>query len=84
MVCGKGEDEKQIQEYVVDKKLQNKVKLLGYKPELYSIMADSDLLVLPSWHEGMPNVLVESLAIGLPCILSDIPAHKDILGSEFS
>ena len=81
LVCGKGEDEKQIEEYVVNNNLQNKVKMLGYKTELYSIMADSDLLVLPSWYEGMPNVLVESLAIGLPCILSDIPAHKDIVGS---
>lgn len=80
-VCGKGEDEKQFKEYIISKNLGRKVKMLGYTSDLYAIMADSDLLVLPSWYEGMPNVLVESLAIGLPCVLSDIPQHKDIVGS---
>ena len=80
-VCGKGEDEKQIEEYLISENLHSKVKMLGFKSDLYTVMEDSDLLVLPSWYEGMPNVLVESLKIGLPCILSDIPAHKDIVGS---
>ena len=38
------------------------------------------MLVLPSWFEGMPNVLLEALYIGLPCIVSDISAHRDIIG----
>src|SRR5207249_11127907 len=40
-----------------------------------------DMLVLPSWSEGMPNVLLEALAIGLPCVVSDIPAHRNIIGT---
>ena len=28
----------------------------------------------------MPNVLLEALCIGLPCIVSDIPSHRDIIG----
>ena len=38
-------------------------------------MAAQDLLVLPSWREGSPNVALEAMAAGLPCILSRIPAN---------
>lgn len=37
-----------------------------------------DVLVLPSIYEGMPNVVVEALAAGLPALVSDIPAHTKL------
>ena len=47
-------------------------------------MQQSDAFVLPSWFEGMPNVLLEALAIGLPAIVSDIPSHRQIVGTTGS
>jgi glycosyltransferase involved in cell wall biosynthesis len=38
----------------------------------------ADLLVMPSRHEGLPQVLIEGLASGLPAIASDIPAVREI------
>ena len=52
--------------------------MLGYCSNVYDVMNRSDLLVMPSWYEGMPNVLMEALALGLPCIASDIPAVHDL------
>lgn len=49
------------------------------KPELFKLMAKCDCLIHPSFSEGMPNVVLESLAIGVPCIVSDIPAHRDVI-----
>ena len=39
-------------------------------------MRRADILLLPSLWEGMPNALVEGFAVGVPCIASDIPAHR--------
>jgi len=52
------------------------------REELLKIYLASDLFVMPSMSEGMPNVLLEALGIGLPCIGSDIPGIKDILHYE--
>jgi glycosyltransferase involved in cell wall biosynthesis len=49
------------------------------KEELWEIYLVSDLFVLPSLNEGMPNAMLEALGAGLPCMGSDIPGIKDIL-----
>jgi len=48
--------------------------------ELYS---HAGLFVLPSYYEGLPIVLLEAMSYGLSCIVSDIPANKELdLGQE--
>jgi glycosyltransferase involved in cell wall biosynthesis len=49
------------------------------KEEFGKVYIASDLFVLPSLSEGMPNVLLEALGSGLPCIGSNIAGIKDIL-----
>ena len=42
-------------------------------------MAEADLLLFPSLFEGMPNVLIEALALGLPVVASRILANQDVV-----
>ncbi len=49
------------------------------KEDLWKIYLASDLFVLPSLSEGMPNAMLEALGAGLPCIGSNIAGVKDIL-----
>lgn len=46
-----------------------------YLVQLYS---HANLFILPSYHEGLPIVLLEAMSFNLPVILSDIPAHREI------
>jgi glycosyltransferase involved in cell wall biosynthesis len=52
------------------------------KEELWKIYLASDLFVLPSLSEGMPNALLEASGVGLACMGSNIPGTKDILHYE--
>jgi glycosyltransferase involved in cell wall biosynthesis len=52
------------------------------KEELWKIYLASDLFILPSLSEGMPNALLEALGVGLSCMGSNIPGIKDILHYE--
>lgn len=74
-ICGSGDEEEQLKAEVSKLGLGGRVDILGYCSDVYSIMRDADVLVLPSWYEGMPNVVVEAMALGLPAIVSRIPAH---------
>jgi glycosyltransferase involved in cell wall biosynthesis len=49
------------------------------KEDLWKIYLASDLFILPSLKEGMPNAMLEALGAGLPCLGSNIAGVKDIL-----
>jgi glycosyltransferase involved in cell wall biosynthesis len=52
------------------------------KEDLWKIYLASDLFLLPSLSEGMPNVMLEALGYDLPCLGSNIPGIQDILQHE--
>ena len=65
-------------------KVEERVIFTGWveKEDLWKIYLASDLFVMPSINEGMPNVLLEALGCGIPCLGSDIPGIRDILCHE--
>lgn len=55
------------------------IKLLGRVENVRDYLKAADYLILASHAEGMPNAVMEAMATSLPCILSDIPQHKEML-----
>ena len=49
----------------------------GFQEETRPYYEMADCVILPSWHEGMSNVLLEASAIGRPVITSDIPGCRE-------
>jgi rhamnosyl/mannosyltransferase len=47
--------------------------------ELRELYRNADVFVLPSEREGMPLVLLEALAMGLPIVATDIPGNRDVV-----
>ena len=45
---------------------------------LRQIFHHAGLFVLPSYHEGLPIVLLEAMSLGLSCVASDIPANREV------
>lgn len=82
LICGEGPEQHQVLSMIDDLKLDSCVELLGFRTDLHAIMREADAFVLPSWFEGMSNVLLEALAIGLPVLASDIPSHRRLVGTS--
>ncbi len=62
--------------------IEERVRFLGNRDDVAELLAISDVLVLPSKHEGMPNVLLEAMAARTPIVCSDIPENREVAGSE--
>ena len=73
VIAGKGELLDKTKEFVRQKKLKN-VIFLGYVDEedITDLYACSDYYIMTSKYEGQPLTLLEAMASGLPCIVSDI------------
>lgn len=51
--------------------------------EKFSLIAKSDCLILPSWNEGQPVVILEAMSVGTPVIASDTGLISEILGDDY-
>ena len=82
VIIGRGYKEKILRKYVRENKLEKIVKLIGYKENIESYIEASDIFVLSSIYEGVPNVLIESLYLKKYIISSDCSTGpKEVLNN---
>ena len=70
-IYGDGDLKANLEKYIVDNNLNKKVILKGITNDLKNEIYNAGMFVLSSDYEGMPNVLMEAMALGLPCISTD-------------
>ena len=68
---GSGQDEKQIRQWVMELHLEDKVLFLGTLKKPTQHIFDDGMFVITSDFEGIPNALLEAMAVGLPVISTD-------------
>lgn len=57
------------------------IKFLGHIEHPGDALLHADYFISASTHEGIPNAVLESLSMGTPVVLSDIPAHLEIISA---
>ena len=55
------------------------VEWLGFQSDMPMQLRSADIICLPSYREGMPKVLLESMACGKPIITTDVPGCREVI-----
>jgi len=58
------------------------VEVLGHVDDMRAILDDTDIVVLPSYREGCPRILVEAAAMGIPIVATDVPGCRVVVDDE--
>ena len=59
--------------------LDDRVRFLGSVPDARELICASDIFLLSSDHEGMPNVVLEAMAAGVPCVATRVNGVGDVI-----
>ncbi|SER48541.1 Glycosyltransferase involved in cell wall bisynthesis [Gracilibacillus ureilyticus] len=80
-LIGDGPLKKQIEEKIIQYRLQEHILILGEKEDVENWMQSFDLYIFPSLHEGFPVSVLEAQCAGLPVLVSDTITKEIHLGS---
>jgi glycosyltransferase involved in cell wall biosynthesis len=58
---------------------RNNLQFLGHRNDMADLLHSADIVVLPSYREGTPRILLEAAACGLPLIATDVPGCREIV-----
>ncbi len=78
VLCGRGELLDHYKEFASQNKMDY-VTFTGYTREVDDYCRLSDVLVMPSFQEGLPMAMIEAIATGLPVVASNIRGHCDVI-----
>jgi glycosyltransferase involved in cell wall biosynthesis len=79
-LLGVGPDQDALQRLAGRCGVDRAVRFLGLRTDVERYLWAADLFVFASRFEGMPLAVLEAMACGLPCAVSDIPPHREISG----
>ncbi|ADQ13554.1 glycosyltransferase [Halanaerobium hydrogeniformans] len=83
LIAGKGKLENQLKELVKKYDMKNEIYFLGTRRDIPQLMAAADFFVMSSHWEGLPVVLLEAMASGLPVIYTNVGGVGQVIDSNF-
>ena len=82
LLVGDGPDRETLEALVRSLGLQQRVHFLGWRADIPQILQATDVLLLPSRWEGMPNVVMEAMSCGLPVVCRAVHGIPALLGND--
>ena len=81
IIAGKGRDLNKLIKKIKNAGLQDRFIFLGQvnKDNLVKLYQNATLFILPSYHEGLPSVVLEAMSCSLPVIVTDVRGNRDLI-----
>jgi glycosyltransferase involved in cell wall biosynthesis len=75
---------RELHRLVAELELNGRVHFLGQRDDVPSLLNEIDLSLLPSWDEPFANVMLESMAMGTPMLVSDVGGGPELVEDRVS
>ena len=83
VIIGDGEEKDSLINLINKLKLEKKIKILGYKENIYKYLKESNYFISTSDWEGSSLAIIDAAFIGLPILCSDCPTgRKEFIGND--
>ena len=83
LICGQGVLAEKLTVWARKLEISENVRMPGFMENMTQIYQGADIFVFPSLQEGLPVALMEAMAAGLPCIVSDIRGNRDLIDDGY-
>lgn len=80
---GEGPDQDTLKRMIANLHLSERVRIIPWTPNPAEIYAAIDMLMIPSRHEGVPLVMLEAMAYGLPIVATNVDGMADLLPPDW-
>lgn len=82
VIAGDGPLKSALESSIAARGLQGGVQLLGYRPDIETVLAALDIFALSSKSEGLPMVILEAMASGLPIVSTRVGGVEEVVEEE--
>lgn len=82
VIVGEGQQRAGLEELVAELGLAQRVRLLGHRSDMIGLYEAMDVFVLNSRREGLPNVLLEAMAMEVPVVATRVAGVPDLIDHE--
>jgi glycosyltransferase involved in cell wall biosynthesis len=79
LIVGDGPAEATLRRQARSSGIERNVTFLGHQSQMRGYYEAIDLLVIPSYSEGLPNVLLESMSLGVPVLATNVGAVREVI-----
>jgi glycosyltransferase involved in cell wall biosynthesis len=84
VIMGEGKLKDELQALINQKEIAEYCRIWDFQPNIDPYLLGCDLFVLASLFEGMPNVVMESMAVGRAVVATDVNGARELMGEEES
>ena len=79
IICGRGPQIEELKKYALTLGIGGNIHFLGFRNDIKQLALSSDLFLFSSTQEGLPRSTMEAMCAGLPCVISAIRGHVDLI-----
>lgn len=81
LIIGNGKKENELKNYVEKEQLSG-IHFLGFRRDVPNLLQISDIVTLLSHREGLPKSIMEAMATGIPCVVTNTRGLRDLIKSK--